>query len=173
MKFKLFNGIEFETLKDYKVSNSTEETYDIILKPIFDHIGIGNARLWLLTSKNILKIVYGFGPTRNDENYDLTYKTTEKYRDKYMIKLLQTNPEKFDREYSKRVYLKTGENQEKIQNRVNKERLEGKITAKSFEIKRKNHLQWVYENQEKIQICLNPSQLITLRAKGVIYKVRK
>jgi hypothetical protein len=135
MKFEAFNGLEFEIKKGYRVSKSIEKAYDIILKPIFDNIGIGNARLWLLTSKRRLKIVYGFGPTRNKEKYYTKYNTTEKYRDEHMIKLLQTNPEKFDREYSKRVYLKTRENQEKIQNIVNKERLEGKINLfKSFSI---------------------------------------
>ena len=173
MEFELFDGLKFDIKRDYVVSNSTRETYDIIIKPIFDHIGIGNARLWLLTSKKIMKIVYGFGPTRNEEDYDLRYNTQEKYRDEEMISLLRENPSKFDIKYAKRVCSKTGESYKEVKKRVRKQRLEGKITEDSFVIKRKNHLQWVYETQKKVQICDNPSQIITLRAEGVIYKEKE
>lgn len=171
MKFKTFGGLEFLIKEDYIFDKKTRKTFDVILKPVFDYLGIGNARLWLLINKTNLKIVYGFTNKGfiPKKDYQTIYDTTEQDKDILMINLLKKNPAKFDEEYTKRIFSKTGANFEEIKKKITTERLEGKIKPKFFIGKRKNHLQWVYEEQEPIQICDNPSHLLTLKAKGIIY----
>ncbi len=171
MEFKAFKDLEFKINKNYIVDKMPEETFDIILEPVFNYIGIGNARLWLLVNDTDLKIVYGFNKRGHipKEDYQITYKTTDKDIDRDMIELLEKEPKKFDEEYASRISLKTGKDYQDIKKRIAKERLEGKIKIDHFINKRKNHLQWVYENLEPIQVCYNPSHILTLKAKGIIY----
>jgi len=168
MEFILFKNIKFKTKNYYKTNKFTREAYTLILRPVFEYIGIGNARLWLLTNESKMRIAYGFGPTPK-EDYKITYDFLENDKDNFMINLLKNDPKKFDREYAKRVFKKTNRGYKEVKQEIMAKRLEGRLSSKDFINKRRNPLQWVYENFEPIQVVDNESYLKKLIEDEVIY----
>jgi|GEM_PF-5716740 len=168
MEFKAFDGLKFATPDDCQVGKELWRAYDTILTPVFNHIGIGNAKIYLRTNHSKLKCVYGFGKILEGDIGNI-YTLNSDDKDETMINLLENEPEKFDEEYAKRVSAKTGKDLGEIIQKAREQRINGSINPESFVDKKKNNLEWSANNTEPIQICDNEELTKELMKKDVIY----
>lgn len=172
-EFEAYHGLKFRINEIQRINSKVIEAYNLVLKPVFDKIDIGNARLWLFISPNkLIKIFYGYGANMNKQEYSTIHDFSKPDRDERMIELLtdKKHPELFDREYAERICEITGKTDlESIIAKVKNERLSGKITPEKFIGERKSHFVWCYKNLEPVQICSDSVSLRYAISNGIIY----
>ncbi len=172
-EFKAYHGLKFRIDETQPINPKVVRAYDLVLKPVFNKIDIGNARLWLFISpKQLIKISYGYGADMTETEYATTHDFSEPDRDEHMIKLLEDKefPESFDKEYAERIAeLNPNSDLESIIQQVKHEREEGIITPEKFVGKRRSHFVWCYNHLEPVQICFNPVSLHNAISNEIIY----